>query len=48
MGLAIAYLRKTDITTEDIAVRLGYSDGANFRHAFRRWTGKSTSDFRNK
>jgi AraC-like DNA-binding protein len=48
MGLAIAYLRKTHITTDDIAIRLGYSDGANFRHAFRRWTGKSTSEFRRK
>jgi AraC-like DNA-binding protein len=48
MGLALAYLRKTHITTDDIAIRLGYSDGANFRHAFRRWTGKSTSDFRAK
>jgi AraC-like DNA-binding protein len=46
IGLATAYLRKTRITTDDIAIRLGYSDGANFRHAFRRWTGKSISDFR--
>jgi AraC-like DNA-binding protein len=46
MGLAFAYLRKTHMTTEDIAARLGFSDGANFRHAFRRWTGKSTSEFR--
>jgi AraC-like DNA-binding protein len=46
MGLAIAYLRKTQITIADIATRLGYSDEANFRHAFRRWTGKNTSDFR--
>jgi AraC-like DNA-binding protein len=44
--LAIEYLRKTDMTTEEIASRLGYSDAANFRHAFIRWTGKSPSDFR--
>jgi AraC-like DNA-binding protein len=48
MGLAIAYLFKTQITTDDIAIELGYSEGAMFRHAFRRWTGKSTSDFRTK
>jgi AraC-like DNA-binding protein len=48
MDLAIAYLRKTHITTDDIAVRLGFSEGANFRHAFRKWTGKSTSEFRTK
>jgi len=47
-GLAMAYLRKTPLSTEDIAIRLGFSDGANFRHAFRRWTGKTTSDFRTR
>jgi AraC-like DNA-binding protein len=46
MRLAIEYLRKTRMTNEDIASRLGYSDAANFRHAFARWTGKSPSDFR--
>ena len=45
--LAIEYLRKTQMTNEEIANRLGYSDAANFRHAFARWTGKSPSDFRN-
>ena len=44
--LAIEYLRKTDMTNEEIASRLGYSDAANFRHAFLRWTGKSPSDLR--
>lgn len=46
MRLAIEYLRKTQMTNEEIASRLGYSDAANFRHAFMRWTGKSPSDFR--
>lgn len=44
--LSIEYLRKTDMTTEEIASRLGYSDASNFRHAFVRWTGRSPSDFR--
>jgi AraC-like DNA-binding protein len=44
--LAIEYLRKTRMTTEEIASRLGYSDAANFRHAFARWTGKSPHDYR--
>jgi len=44
--LAIEYLRKTRMTNEDIASRLGYSDAANFRHAFTRWTGKCPSEFR--
>lgn len=35
-------------TTEDVAERLGYSDAANFRHAFKRWTGEAPSHFRTK
>lgn len=46
MRLAIEYLRKTSMTNEEIASRLGYSDAANFRHAFTRWTYKNPSDFR--
>lgn len=45
-GLAINYLRKTRMTTEEIATRLGYSDAANFRHAFVRWTGKTPHEYR--
>ncbi|CAN5723291.1 AraC family transcriptional regulator [soil metagenome] len=46
--LAVEYLRKTTMTNEEIASRLGYSDAANFRHAFTRWTRKHPSDFRAK
>lgn len=45
-GMAIEYLRTTRMTTEDIASRLGYSDAANFRHAFARWTGRSPHEYR--
>ncbi len=45
-SLAIEYLRKTRMTNEEIASRLGYSDAANFRHAFVRWTGKSPHEYR--
>lgn len=44
--LAVQYLGKTSMTNEEIASRLGYSDAANFRHAFTRWTGKHPSDYR--
>ncbi|HEY1941412.1 MAG TPA: AraC family transcriptional regulator [Roseiarcus sp.] len=44
--IAMKYLRDTVMTSEDIAVSLGFSDAANFRHAFRRWTGKTPSEFR--
>ena len=44
--VAIEYLRKTAMTNEEIANRLGYSDATAFSHAFRRWTGRAASDFR--
>jgi AraC-like DNA-binding protein len=37
--LAIHYVTNTSFTTEAIAELLGYSEAANFRHAFKRWTG---------
>jgi AraC-like DNA-binding protein len=46
MQVAIKYLRDTDLTVEDIAFSLGFSDAANFRHAFRRWTGCAPNEFR--
>ena len=46
--LAVKYLRDTDLSVEDIAFALGFSDAANFRHAFRRWTDKSPNEFRNR
>jgi AraC-like DNA-binding protein len=46
MRLALEYLRTTQMTHEEIAARLDYSDAANFRHAFARWTGRSPSSFR--
>jgi AraC-like DNA-binding protein len=46
--LAIRYLSETKLTNDEIAERLGYSDAANFRHAFKRWTGKNPGDYRNR
>jgi AraC-like DNA-binding protein len=46
MDMAIKYLRDTNLTVEDIAEALGFSDAANFRHAFRRWTKAAPHDFR--
>jgi AraC-like DNA-binding protein len=34
-------LLASELSVEQIAVRLGYSDAANFTRAFRRWTGKT-------
>ncbi|WP_281662429.1 MULTISPECIES: AraC family transcriptional regulator [Halomonadaceae] len=44
--LAIEYLLATRMNTDDIAKRLGFSDSAHFRRAFRRWTGKLPSHIR--
>jgi AraC-like DNA-binding protein len=48
MQIAIRYLRTTHLANEDIALALGFSDAANFRRAFRRWTNKSPSEIRTK
>lgn len=44
--LAAGYVLEPGHTTENIAERLGYSDAANFRHAFKRWTGQAPTAFR--
>jgi len=43
--LAVRYLEDRCLTTEHIAEKLGYSESANFRAAFRRWTGSSPRHF---
>jgi len=45
--LAITYVRDSDLSIEDIAFALGFSDAASFRHAFRRWTKATPRDYRN-
>jgi AraC-like DNA-binding protein len=44
--VAIRYLRETDLTVEEIAESLGFSDAANFRQAFRRWTKAAPYEFK--
>lgn len=46
IDVALRYLRGTEMTNDDIAFALGFSDAANFRHAFRRWTGKAPKHYR--
>jgi AraC-like DNA-binding protein len=40
------YLSRSELSTEEISERLGFSDAANFRHAFRRWTGSTPARYR--
>lgn len=37
--LSIEYLRTTNLNVEDISLFVGFGDVANFRRAFKRWTG---------
>lgn len=43
---AIAFLRETNMSIEDIAEQLGFSEAANFRRAFKQWTGRVPSSYR--
>ena len=44
--IALKYLRTTKLANEEIALTLGFSDAANFRRAFHRWTNKTPSEIR--
>lgn len=44
--LAIQYLRYTSLTPKQIGFLLGYSSVSNFRRAFKSWTSKKLTDFR--
>lgn len=43
---AIECLENGHMTIEDIADSLGFSDVANFRHAFKKWSGHPPTAFR--
>jgi AraC-like DNA-binding protein len=43
---AILLLRSRDLSLAQIATRLGYSNGANFLRAFRKWTGHAATHYR--
>ncbi|MGH9586083.1 MAG: helix-turn-helix domain-containing protein [Acidobacteriaceae bacterium] len=45
-NLASEYLSSTKLSVDDISELVGFSDAANFRHAFRRWTGSTPAHFR--
>lgn len=47
-SLAMEYLQTTKMSTEDIAAKTGFSDSANFRRAFKRWTGHTPRQVRDR
>jgi AraC-like DNA-binding protein len=44
--LALRLLRKPNLTVEDVALALGFSDAANFSRAFKRWFGAPPHRYR--
>ncbi|MGH1370799.1 MAG: AraC family transcriptional regulator [Cellvibrionaceae bacterium] len=46
--IAIRYLRDSQLQLEDIAHLLGFSESSSFYRAFKKWTGKAPSSFRDK
>lgn len=46
LGLAKRYLRTPELRVSEIAGLLGYDEVANFRRAFKRWTGQSPMTWR--
>ncbi len=44
--LAVEFISTTEMTAEEIAERLGFSDASNFCKTFKKWTGKRISEFR--
>jgi AraC-like DNA-binding protein len=44
--VAIEFLENTHLQIDQIAERVGFSDAASFRKAFRKWTGASPTRYR--
>lgn len=44
--ISIRYLQSSDLSIQEISVKMGYNDPANFGRAFRKWTGKSPGCYR--
>lgn len=46
LAMAKQYLNQTELTIDEIASRLGFSEGSNFRIAFKKWQGMTPRQFR--
>jgi AraC-like DNA-binding protein len=45
-SLATELLENTHMAIDQVALRVGFADATSFRKAFKKWTGRSPSDFR--
>ncbi|MBD5466964.1 MAG: helix-turn-helix transcriptional regulator [Lachnospiraceae bacterium] len=48
MNKSIELLRYTDLSIIEIALSVGFSSASYYAETFRKWFGKSPSEFRNK
>ena len=46
--LAISHITQRGSSITEIALTLGFTESSNFTRAFKRWTGLSPSDYREK
>jgi len=44
--IALQYLTTTDLTVQEVAALVGFSEPNNFARAFRKWTGRTATDVR--
>ena len=47
-GLALDYLQRSNLSVDEIASLLGYTDTPNFYRAFKKWTGSPPGAFRGR
>lgn len=45
-ALAVDYIKNTDAPIKEISVVLGYAESSGFVRAFKKWTGKTPSEYR--
>ena len=43
---SVYYLSKPDLSIDEIALLMGFSEASSFHRAFKKWTGKTPSNFR--
>lgn len=46
--LALSYLKNNQLPTEEVSFLLGYSEVSSFARAFKKWTGKTITEYRNE
>ncbi len=44
--IAINFIQNSPLTSEEIGLKLGYTDRSSFQRAFKQWTGKTPAEFK--